>query len=70
MGGALDPPGGFGSFTTPEKMKNFYLLFYVHRVYFANITIYNNKKVFFWDQEQWISRFFTKISPELLENFS
>ena len=51
-------------------MKNFYLLLSTHRVYFAIIPVYNNKKVFFWDQELWISRFFTKISPELLENFS
>ena len=61
---------GLDTFTTPEKMKNFYLLLSTHRVYFANIPVYNNKKVFFWDQELWISRFFTKISPELFENFS
>jgi len=70
MGAGLEPSGGFGSLATPEKMKNFYLLLSTHRVQFANTTIYNNKKVFFWDQELWIYHFFTKISPELLENFS
>ena len=62
MGARRLAPGHLGALATPEKMKNFYLLLYVHRAYFANIPVYNNKKVFFWDQELWITYFFTKIS--------
>jgi len=50
-------------------MKNFYLLLSTHRVYFAPLPIYNNKKVFFWDQELWIYHLFTKISSGKFGNF-
>jgi hypothetical protein len=70
MGGGHKPRGHLVAFSSPEIFINFYLLLSTHRVYFANIPVYNNKKVFFWDQELWISRFFTKISPELFKNFS
>jgi len=67
--GRRSPLRCLDTFTTPEKMKNFYLLLSTHRVYFANITIYNNKKVFFCAEELWIYYFFTKISSGKFENF-
>jgi hypothetical protein len=54
--------GHLSTLATPEIFTNFYLLLSTHRVQFTNILTYNNKKVFFCDQELWISCFFTKIS--------